>query len=315
MPSQRGSPKVVSQDSLDVLQRGQPAQLHWKDFFTLPYAKKNGWFWEAKQLLSWFLFQPASHLGLPEGVSYISQWNPTEKGLDTFEQSRHAVDKILHQLPWKEISHDSQCFHQWLTEFSPINHSFHLMPSVSCFPFPQTTGKPDIEQAGVQLELAQAMEARNPAIWGGTSSWLSISFDVCSLRYPCVFGSFLSHRKKPRFLWPTWVRNLEYAFDPSRANPPQELEPKNDSYWVHGTCHILCRKLVDWFSGTENSSEVHFTNLSLNFNVTQHLFLALVFASWICNNTGMPPKKEQLPAKSSNGGTEDICNDSLLKSL
>lgn len=166
MPSQRGSPKVVSQDSLDVLQRGQPAQLHWKDFFTLPYAKKNGWFWEAKQLLSWFLFQPASHLGLPEGVSYISQWNPTEKGLDTFEQSRHAVDKILHQLPWKEISHDSQCFHQWLTEFSPINHSLHLMPSVSCFPFPQTTGKPDIEQAGVQLELAQAMEARNSAIFG-----------------------------------------------------------------------------------------------------------------------------------------------------
>lgn len=37
----RGSPKVVSQDSLDVIQRGQPAQLHWKDFFTLPYAKKK----------------------------------------------------------------------------------------------------------------------------------------------------------------------------------------------------------------------------------------------------------------------------------
>ena len=119
----RGSPKVVSQDSLDVIQRGQPAQLHWKDFFTLPYAKKNGRFWEAKQLLSWFLFQPAI-LGLPEGVSYISQWNPESyrkrtgylRAISTCCWQNPAPAAVKRNIPW-------------LTMFSPVvNRIFSHQP-------------------------------------------------------------------------------------------------------------------------------------------------------------------------------------------
>lgn len=65
-------------------------------------------------------------------------------------------------------------------------------------------------------------------------------------------------------------------------------------------CHILWRKLVDWFSGgfsTENSSEIHFINLSLNFKVIQNHFLALVFASWIRNNTGCGSQKQTASSK------------------
>lgn len=69
----RGSPKVVSQDSLDVIQRGQPAQLHWKDFFTLPLPPicKKKWLILRGKTTTVMVPFPASHLGLPEGVSYI----------------------------------------------------------------------------------------------------------------------------------------------------------------------------------------------------------------------------------------------------
>ena len=264
-----------------------------KGFLYPPICKKNGWFWEAKQLLSWFLFQPAILVYQKVFHTLLNEILPKKDWIPSSN-----LDMLLTKSCTSCREKKYPMTHNVFTSGSP-NFLPSTIASIWCHhaimscPFPQTTGKPDIEQAGVQLELAQAMEARKSAIFGE-----ELRVDCPSVSMFVVWGIhvFLGHfwviERNPGFLGKPgcgiWNTLLILQGLILRRN----WNPRILSYWVHGTCHILWRKLVDWFSGTENSSEVHFTNLSLNFKVTQHLFLALVFASWICNNTGMRlPKK------------------------